>query len=315
LIVGVLLNPTVDQVLRVPRFEVGGTFQVSQATSYPLGKAVSMLLTARALGAATHLVALFGRGELEQYRTFLDARGITHTLLLVEGVTRRNLTLLTEAGGFVTHLRMPGFAYDESLKAPLRTALFAVDPGAALCFSGSFPPGFTAADFAEIVDPLNERGQPIVVDTSGPMLTQVYRSNSILLKGNLAEYQQLIPTFPDFAENNPGVLERMTHDLRALVIPPGVPRIVTLGDRGAIFVGATEAWHGHSPVEGALAAVGSGDAFMGAYLAARDRGLPPHDCFRWGLTAGALNTLNDLPGDMDRDLFGPQLAKTHVDRL
>ena len=137
-----------------------------------------------------------------------------------------------------------------------------------------------------VVDQLRKRGAMVVVDTEGDALRQAVRAEPDLVTPNLHEAEELIGQ--EFADD----------DERA----EGLREIVRLGAREALMTSPDGCW-AQILVDGApqcfratierrepVAKVGSGDAFLAGYLAARYNGSPAADCLRFAVACGAEST-------------------------
>ena len=71
---------------------------------------------------------------------------------------------------------------------------------------------------------------------------------------------------------------------------------------------------GVEPADEPLATVGSGDAFLAGYVAARYAGRPPADCLRYGVACGAESTQHLGAGLVDPDAVERLLAEIEVER-
>jgi 6-phosphofructokinase 2 len=61
---------------------------------------------------------------------------------------------------------------------------------------------------------------------------------------------------------------------------------LTLGERGAMLVGARQAWRADAIDVPVLSATGAGDSFLAAMVWALSRGLGEEEAFRHGVAAG-----------------------------
>ena len=65
----------------------------------------------------------------------------------------------------------------------------------------------------------------------------------------------------------------------------------------------------------ARSSIGSGDAFLAGYVAARYQGRPPVDCLRYGVACGAESTQHFGAGLLDPGKVERLLAEVEYERL
>jgi fructose-1-phosphate kinase PfkB-like protein len=157
-----------------------------------------------------------------------------------------------------------------------------------VCFSGSLTPGSPLAAFSSLIRRLGAMGKPVWVDCQGEPLRAALQASPAGVKVNALEAGEMAG-FP---------VDEAAYALRAARVlrEQGAGQaIVTLGQQGAALSGEGGTWLALPPsLPGRRSSVGSGDAFMAGWLAARDDGLPPDQALGAAVAAGAANTL--LPG-------------------
>jgi 1-phosphofructokinase/tagatose 6-phosphate kinase len=134
-----------------------------------------------------------------------------------------------------------------------------------------------------------------VLDTDGEPLRQAVRAEPTVLTPNVLEAEELVGyEFNDDEDRLIAVREMAGLGAReaimttldgcfAQVLEDGGPRLYRVR---------------LDPLE-PRAAVGSGDAFLAGYVAARYSGEPPADCLRFGVAAGAESTQHLGAGVLD----------------
>ncbi|MHA1733295.1 MAG: 1-phosphofructokinase family hexose kinase [Promethearchaeota archaeon] len=305
-IVTLTLNPTVDHVLEVRDFEVGGTFRVGGVYDFPLGKGLSVALALKTLGRDPVAVSLVGVGEVEAYEEFLSSRGIRHHLVPVGGKTRRNTTIVDLGPGqpSVTHLREPGFrACSEHLETARERIRELVVPGDWVVLSGSLPPGLPSSTYGDLIRELrSELGVNCALDTSGRALMEGASAGPTLLKPNWGELGELLG---EELGDIPVSMDEFADYLVPLVAGGVSIVCLTLGGSGAVVMSRRElAWVGAS-VGKPINTVGCGDSFLAGFVATWTRTRDLVEAAKMGAAAGAANTLISGAGMFERgDLEG-----------
>src|SRR5690606_39593354 len=116
--------------------------------------------------------------------------------------------------------------------------------------------------YAQIARIVKKAGAQFVIDTSGEALAQALEEGVFLVKPNLRELKEFTPLD---GEDDQTLLAAAREMIRR-----GMTEIValSLGDDGALLVAREQAWRAHAPKVETLSAVGAGDSFLGALLAA-----------------------------------------------
>jgi 1-phosphofructokinase family hexose kinase len=150
----------------------------------------------------------------------------------------------------------------------------------ALC--GSLPPRCPVSLYADLIGIAKRKGIPVALDASGEALRLGIESRPDLVKCNQLELRAVLPLFGDD-------LPDLIRAARSLLGGGTRQVAITMGEEGAIALDAESAWFAAPPPISFVSAVGSGDAFLAAYLLAEDRGESHSSRLEWGVAAGAAN--------------------------
>jgi 1-phosphofructokinase/tagatose 6-phosphate kinase len=192
--------------------------------------------------------------------------------------------------------------------------LLYLSKGASLCvFAGSLPRNVDVDIYARLIPELKRLGVDTVVDTDGDPLRRAVRAEPDVISPNVLEAEELVGH-----EFN----EPQDHFL-------AVGQMVEMGAREAIMTTPEGCFASLLPSEhnggrsvyhvklrdsiGARATVGSGDAFLAGFVAARYGGRDPIDCLRYGVACGAESTRHLGAGLVDPAQVDRLLAEIDVD--
>lgn len=287
------LNPSIDKILEVRDFAVGGTFPVLSRSQFPLGKAISFALVARLLGETPRVVGLVGESDRELYEAFLHQHAVSCDFVTVPGATRSNTTIVDPVNHSVTHLREAGF---HATKHHVQRVFTRLDEEVRandwLVLSGSLPPGVPARTYEDLVAYFRARGAHCVLDTSGLALRFGARARPSMIKPNLAEAgellgEELVP--PRDLESAMPVLEALLEHAPAFVL-------LTLAERGAIVATREACLWMCVEVPDPVNTVGCGDSFLAGFVVARVRGESLLEATRLAVACGAANALRSGAG-------------------
>jgi tagatose 6-phosphate kinase len=306
-VVTVTLNPAVDRTLWVPGFEAGKTFSVERSETVAGGKGVNVSRALRRLGIDSTATGIIGRDGSGPYLGALDAEGLSHDFVFVDGTLRTNVTVLACGGASgageahpagrsdETHLREKGPAVAEAALAELEQKLKAlIKKPCLVVFSGSLPLGLPDDSYARLVELAKSRGARSALDSSGAPLRLGLKTRPFLIKPNAREVEESLGFLPNGEAGLREAIRRYTAEgIEAVMISLGkeglaYSRPQSAGGEGDSRVSAVRA---RLSVERPLNAVGSGDAALAGAIAGILSGFCAKDTARLACAAGAANTL------------------------
>jgi 1-phosphofructokinase/tagatose 6-phosphate kinase len=149
--------------------------------------------------------------------------------------------------------------------------------------------------YADLIRDLRKLGVTTIVDTDGDPLRQAVRAEPSVVSPNVLEAEELVGhEFNDDEDRLIAVREMTELGAREA--------IMTADDGGFAMVteeGGSQLYRLRvDPLE-TYSAVGSGDAFLAGYVAARYTGRPPAECLRFGVACGAESTQHIGAGVID----------------
>ena len=263
------LNPTVDQVVEINRFESGKHLRGREIARFPAGKGMNMSRALSVIGHENSLVGFAGKFEKDWFESVNMGEHcgeIRKYLTEFEGHTRHAVTLIDESAGCETHVvtENPSVKTDdiERLIDGYREVLHTDRPESEtyICFCGRLPTGFGLEAFKRMIEIGLEVGAKVGVDASGETLRCAAEYPLWLLKPNEAELGELVGRElageQEVVEAMMGLSDRLEHV------------VVTRGRDGAVGRDQYGAWGVRMGVcEGdVVSTVGCGDCFYAGFL-------------------------------------------------
>lgn len=300
-------NAALDRIMVVPGYALGGVFRAAQLLITADGKGVNVGRAVRCLGGESMVGGFLGGDNGRQVAALAEGEGLPAAWTWIDGETRTDVivadpdkgeaTVINEAGPTVT-------AQDwERLHAD---TLHSAARAAAVCLSGSLPPGSPQVAFGALLRALVESDRPIWVDTSGAALKTAVGIPGINLKVNSSEAGALLARSIDDVE---GALQAAL-ELRSC----GIHTVaLTLGRQGAVMVSDSGRWHVQPPQVRPVSAVGSGDSFLAGLVYRSPR--PDAESLRRAAAAGAANALSVGSGRFSVSEFETIYQATRVHSL
>jgi 1-phosphofructokinase/tagatose 6-phosphate kinase len=168
--------------------------------------------------------------------------------------------------------------------------------GARVCvIAGSVPPSVPASFAARVISELKDLGVETILDSDGEPLTAGLRAGPSAVTPNATEAEGAVGH--EFNDR-----DDLLAGLRSLV-ELGAGEAVITHDKGCVasLVDGSErrTYEGRAPAVDPVATVGSGDAFLAGFAAARFDGRPPEECLRFAVGCGAESTQHFGAGTID----------------
>jgi tagatose 6-phosphate kinase len=283
MILTVTANVAIDRTYVIERLEVGRVHRVQRAFAHTGGKGVNVARCLHSLGAPTLVTGMIGGAGLRDATDDLAAAGIEAELFAVDGAPRQTVTVTAQDGTTT--------AFDEvgpHLGAAVWDGFLKHVDGLLVraqmvVIAGSLPPGSPDTALKLLCAQANRYGVPVILDARGAAMRAAQDQRPLVAKLNRAELAETLGR--EIAGEQDAVEAAL--ELRAA----GAQHVVvTLGEQGAIGVGAgDDVWTVRHPrAEGNP--IGAGDAFSAALALALTREHP----FEEALAEGAAAALASL---------------------
>ncbi|MBN8867946.1 MAG: 1-phosphofructokinase family hexose kinase [Solirubrobacterales bacterium] len=312
MIISVTLNAAIDRTVAVPNLRLGHRHRSVETRTAPGGKGINVARALGLLGRPVIATGLVGGGNGDRVLKQLTEEGLLTDFIRIEEETRFNLALVDPTSGEQTEVneRGPKVSPDE-----LETFIQRLDylaGGAKLCvLAGSLPPGVDAEFYARVVETMKQRGLPVLLDSEGEAMSAGMRAGPDMITPNKLEAEELVGHEFESREEMFGVLQELV-DMgpaeAAITLPEGCVAIVGEGGEQRILEAVIE------PLE-PISTVGSGDAFVAGYIAARYDGRSPEECLAYGVACGAESTQHLGAGRLDRGRAESLLDSVEVRQL
>jgi 1-phosphofructokinase family hexose kinase len=284
MIITVTLNSAIDKTLVVPNFRLGHRHRSVEQTTMPGGKGVNVARAIKRLGRPVIATGFAGGATGTRIVESLTEESILNDFVRTREESRTNTAVLDPTTGVQTEINERGPDVSAQELELFCDKLLYLAQGASLCvFAGSLPRGVPAEIYATLVRELRKVGVVCVVDTDGEPLRHAVRAEPDLVSPNELEAEELVGH------------EWNDDDGRAVA----VAEICQLGAREAMMT-VPDGCFARLTVDGtprlyrarvheleARAAIGSGDAFLAGYVAARYVGTEPEGCLRFAVACGA----------------------------
>ncbi|MGK2319672.1 1-phosphofructokinase family hexose kinase [Gordonia rhizosphera] len=291
MILTVTANPSVDRTLELSAPLAHGEVQRAVGVrAEPGGKGINVARVVAEAGVTTRAILPARAGD--PLLAALDAVGLPHLTLPVDGEVRNNVTI-ADPDGTTTKINALGIPLDADQARRLADLVVQNAAGTrwvALC--GSLPPGLPADWYRSVIDALSGAGCRVAVDTSGAPLAATVTGRVDLLKPNDEELAEATGADPAqlVAATSRGDYGPLVSAARVLVDRTGAAILATLGAAGAMLITNTGTWFATPPPIVPRSTVGAGDASLAGYLIAESRGDAEPDRLRNAVAYGSAAT-------------------------
>jgi 1-phosphofructokinase family hexose kinase len=311
-ILTVTLNAAIDRTVAVPSFRLGHRHRAVERRTVAGGKGVNVARALKLLGRPVIATGLAGGPTGTRILEQLTEESILNDFTRIGDESRTNLAVIDPTSGEQTEIneRGPNVAAGEVDRFVEKLLYLA--QGAAFCvIAGSVPPGVDPNVYGRLVTQLKELGVSVLLDTDGEPMRAGLRGGPAVVAPNLAEAEEAV----GHEFNDP---DDLLLGLQSL-IEMGAGEAIITREAGcvAILGEPAERRRFEAEIESLepVATVGSGDAFLAGYLAARYQDAPTRECLAYGVACGAESTQHFGAGTIDPGEVERLLGQVEVREL
>jgi 1-phosphofructokinase/tagatose 6-phosphate kinase len=300
----------------VPNFRLGRRHRTVEQTTMPGGKGVNVARVLKTLGAPVIATGLAGGATGTRIVDQLTQLSVLSDFVRIGEESRTNTAVIDPTTGEQTEINERGPKVTEHEIELFVDKLLYLAKGASMCvFAGSLPRDVEIDVYARLIRELRRLGVLTVVDTDGDPLRRAVRAEPDVVSPNVLEAEELVGhEFNDDEDRVIAVREMVGLGAREAIMtmpdgcfaqmlpaePNGEPSLYRVNVTG----GAVEP----------RATVGSGDAFLAGYVAARYNGRPTAECLAYGVACGAESTQHLGAGLVDPSRVARLLDEIEVQR-
>lgn len=286
MIVTVTMNAALDRTVSVPNFQPGVRNRAVGAVELPGGKGVNVARTLKRLGEPVIATGLAGGRTGTSIIEGLTAEGILNDFVRIRDESRTSTAILDPNGGQTEVLEYgPAIAPDE-LDLFLEKLRFLARGADMMVLAGSLPRDVPADFYATLQRELKDR-VTLAVDVQGPPLRAALAACPDVVSPNAREAEEIVGyEFSD--DTDLAIAARSLTGMGATTAVVHQPDGCMACDRSG---GVERIVRAYLPARDVLTSVGSGDAFLGGYLAGMAREESLESRLRLAVACGAANTL------------------------
>jgi 1-phosphofructokinase family hexose kinase len=312
MIITVTLNAAIDKTLAVPNFRLGRRHRAVEQTAMAGGKGVNVARALRALGQPVIATGVAGGPTGTRIVEHLTDEGILNDFVRIREESRTSTAVVDPTSGEQTEINEHGPHVSEAELDLFVDKLLYLAKGAAVCvFAGSLPRGVDAGLYGRLIEEMRRLGVTTVLDSEGEPLVVATRKGPDVVTPNELEAEGLVGReFSDVDDRRRALEEMVEMGAREglMTLPDGC--MAVLGESGdrQLFRVTSE------PLE-PVSSVGSGDAFLAGFVAARYSGRGDEDCLRFAVACGAESTQHFGAGQLELREVERLISEVRLERL
>jgi 1-phosphofructokinase family hexose kinase len=312
MIITVTLNAAIDKTLAVPNFRLGRRHRAVEQTAMAGGKGVNVARALRALGQPVIATGVAGGPTGTRIVEHLTEEGILNDFVRIREESRTSTAVVDPTSGEQTEINERGPQVSAGELELFVDKLLYLAKGAAVCvFAGSLPRGVEADLYGRLIEEMRRLGVTTVIDSEGEPLLMATRKAPDVVSPNEIEAEGLVGhEFSDEDDRRRALGEMVEMGARE--------GIMTLDDGCLAVLGEGADRHLYratlEPLE-PVSSVGSGDAFLAGFVAARYGGRDAESCLRFAVACGAESTQHFGAGRLDQRDVGRVLSEVRVEAL
>jgi len=318
MIITVTLNSAIDKTLSVPNFRLGRRHRTVEQTTMPGGKGVNVARVLKALGQPVIATGFTGGATGTRIVDQLTQLSVLSDFVRIREESRTNTAVIDPTTGEQTEVNERGPKVTAQEVEQFVEKLLYLAKGASVCvFAGSLPRDVDSDIYAGMIRELRRLGVTSIVDTDGDPLRRAVRAEPDVISPNVLEAEELVGH--EFTDDNDewAIATREMCELGAR------EAIMTMGDGCVARMRPPEGESEPalyrvrlaSPALEPRATIGSGDAFLAGFVAARYSGRTAAECLAYGVACGAESTQHLGAGLIDPERVARLVGETEVQRL
>ncbi|KAI7257195.1 hypothetical protein KC345_g10842, partial [Hortaea werneckii] len=284
------LNPSVDYIVEVEDFILGGLNRMKRDMKLPGGKGINVSRVLNQLEVANTATGFLGGFTGGYIEGWLRKEAISSDFVHIADDTRINIKL---KAGEETEINGAGPEISEAETELLQHRLDALMPGDIVILSGSTPPSLGGDFYSRLIALCKQKGAEFVIDTTGQALKEALAQGPLLVKPNHHELAELF-----------GVAIRTREEIitygRKLLEGGAKHVLVSMAGEGALFISEQGVYHAGAPAGQVKNSVGAGDSMIAGFVGTLSLTGDVLEAFRAGVASGSATAFSDDLADRQK---------------
>ena len=309
MITTVTLNTSVDKLYLVEKLEDYTVMRVKKVSNTAGGKGLNVSKVAYLLGEQVTALGFAGGFNGSYVASLLKAQGIRAEFTRIQAETRSCINIRELSTGKHTEFLEPGAPVtEEECEKFLESYREALPNSRVVTISGSVPGGVATDFYGKLVSLAKQAGIPVIVDTSGALLTETVKAEPTMIKPNTDEIGQLLGRKVCSLQEVAGAAWELHES--------GIPYVVvSLGKEGSVMACGQGIFQGITPDIPVVNTVGCGDSMVAGFAAAMAGGKGPEEMLRLATAVSTANALTMQTGHFEQEDLEQMLPLSKVRKI
>ncbi len=305
----ITFNPSIDRYIVVRNLVKDDANRAEAICDRPGGKGINVSKVVRELGGRTRAFSLTGGLTGEMLKELVRGLDISMATVEVAGHTRINTILSDVKDGTQTRISAPGPRLTPRDIALFQWKLLALRPRPFLwALGGSLPQGTPPSTYQKFVLALQKSGTPCILDTDDEALKLGVRARPFMIKPNEYEIARLLGRrFHGLGDYFEAGRQLVREGVRIVVI--------SLAEKGALYVTREKAFHVQVPDVRATSKLGAGDSLIGGLALGLSRKKSLEEAARLAAAASVSAVLREAPRLCRRSDIPKLLKRIRIKQL
>ncbi|MCR2044295.1 1-phosphofructokinase [Anaerosalibacter massiliensis] len=283
----VTLNPAIDKTLIVGDLKKGEVNRILDSREDVGGKGINVSKVLKALGTRSISTGILGKDNSKFFLNYLTKSGIDTNFYTISGENRTNIKIVEKNSGIFTDINDKGFEIGmKDLDKFLSYFLFFVKKGDIVVVSGSLPKGVKDSSYGYIIEKLKQKGAKVILDADGKPLLKGIKSIPYAIKPNINELKSIV----EIDENDINSILKGGKYL----VDNGIKKVlISLGDKGAIYITENNSLFSKSFNVPVKSTVGAGDSMVAALVYAINNKLNDFDTLKLAMACATAKIMTE----------------------
>lgn len=295
MIITITLNPALDKTVEIDNFCLGNVNRISSIRLDAGGKGINVSKVIKSLKGESNSMGILGGSTGRYIKEYLDNSKIENDFVFIKGETRTNVKIVDKINHTNTEVNESGPEVTGDELQGLEHKLFNKLSGQdIIIFSGSIPSNVDKEIYSKWVLKAKEAGAKTILDADGDMLKFGVKAGPYLVKPNIHELERMFDREMESVEETASFARRILHYGVEIVV-------VSLGEKGALFINKEKTIRAHGPKVKVISTVGAGDSMVAALAYCIDKSYSFENTVRLSIATGSANvmTTGTEPGKLE----------------
>lgn len=289
MIYSVTLNPSIDFIVRVEKFQEGETNRAFADEFYAGGKGIMVSKLLKNIGTSCRNLGFLGGFTGKFIEDNLNLLNIEHDFVKVKENTRINVKLKSEQE---TEINCKGPNISEIEIQEFLKKIKSIKENDFVVLSGSVPSSLGNDFYIRIIEILKENKVNFALDSSGEAFSKSLEYKPFLIKPNRDEISE-------YAGKKMEDYKEIINFTRENLLNKAEHIIISMGGEGALYVAKEYSLFAKALKGKLINSVGAGDSVVAGFVDSVLKGKPIEEAFKFAIACGTATAFSEDIGELD----------------